>query len=91
VKSAEQLDREDALAPLRKSYDLPNDQCYLDGNSLGALSHAVKASIQDVVHREWGETLIGGWNNHGWLAADADRGQTGRFVGRCSRRNPVLR
>ena len=67
MKSAEQLDREDALAPLRKSYDLPNDQCYLDGNSLGALSHAVKASIQDVVHREWGETLIGGWNNHGWL------------------------
>ncbi len=67
MNSAEQHDRDDALAFLRKFYDLPKDTCYLDGNSLGALSHSVEASMHKVVQREWGETLIGGWNSHGWL------------------------
>ena len=67
MTTAEQLDRDDTLGFLRQLYALPSDKCYLDGNSLGALSHGVKAAMEEVVSREWGRTLIGGWNSHGWL------------------------
>jgi len=67
VKTATELDKEDALAALRQAYDLPADQCYLDGNSLGVLSHAVKDALRRVVDTEWGQSLVGGWNTHEWI------------------------
>ena len=67
MKSASQLDQEDALAALRQAYDLPEGQCYLDGNSLGVLSHAVKEALRRVVDTEWGQSLVGGWNTHEWI------------------------
>ncbi len=38
-----------------------------DGNSLGALPRSAPARVQEVVEREWGEHLIGGWRKDGWM------------------------
>jgi kynureninase len=61
------LDAADPLADKRALFDLPGGLIYLDGNSLGALPHAVKARVSDVVAREWGEGLIRGWNDSAWI------------------------
>ena len=63
----EQLDRDDALAPLRDGFDLPATLTYLDGNSLGALPRATAARVQDTVQRAWGQDLIKSWNSAGWM------------------------
>ena len=34
---AQILDAQDALAPLRRQFELPDELIYLDGNSLGVL------------------------------------------------------
>ncbi|MDQ2778376.1 MAG: kynureninase [Pseudomonadota bacterium] len=68
---AEALDTTDPLATLRSQFSLPPGVIYLDGNSLGALPVATGARLQQVVTREWGQSLIGGWNGHegevGWI------------------------
>lgn len=57
---ARELDRGDALAPLAKRfYPLPAT-IYMDGNSLGLMSHDAEASLQRVTE-EWKELGIGGW------------------------------
>jgi kynureninase len=61
------LDRADPLAPLRGRFDLPAGIRYLDGNSLGALQPAVAARMRAVVDHEWGQGLIGSWNDAGWV------------------------
>ena len=61
------LDANDALAPLRDEFLLPDGVIYLDGNSLGVLPKATPARIQHVVQREWGTDLIRSWNTAGWV------------------------
>ena len=61
------LDGADPLADRRALFDLPEGVIYLDGNSLGALPHAVKRRLRDVVDEQWARDLIGGWNAHGWI------------------------
>jgi len=61
------LDRADPLAPYRERFSLPDGIIYLDGNSLGALPHAVKARMEEVVTTQWGEGLIRSWNTHEWI------------------------
>ena len=61
------LDRADPLAPYRERFSLPDGTIYLDGNSLGALPHAVKARMEEVVTTQWGEGLIRSWNTHEWI------------------------
>ena len=61
------LDASDELAFLRDDFVLPGGVVYLDGNSLGALPRATAARVRDVVALEWGESLIRGWNSHGWI------------------------
>lgn len=51
----------------RALFDLPEGVIYLDGNSLGPLPRAVKARMARVVAGEWGEMLIRGWNDAGWM------------------------
>ncbi len=63
----EALDRSDVLAGNRSAFLLPKDVIYLDGNSLGVLPRNVPARVQAAVEREWGETLIKSWNEHGWF------------------------
>lgn len=62
------LDADDALAPLRQLFDIPDGLVYLDGNSLGVLPRATPARIAQVVQQEWGQGLIGSWNAAGWMA-----------------------
>jgi kynureninase len=61
------LDANDALAPLRDEFTLPEGTIYLDGNSLGVLPTATPARIAQVVQREWGADLIKSWNTAGWI------------------------
>ena len=63
----EDMDRADALAPMRDQFDLPDGMIYLDGNSLGAMPKAASARAQTVVTHEWGTDLIKSWNSAGWF------------------------
>lgn len=63
----EVLDRDDPLASFRDAFTLPNGAIYLDGNSLGALPRATPGRLAAVVEQEWGQGLIGSWNNAGWI------------------------
>ena len=59
-------DKRDPLAPLRNDFLLPDDMIYLDGNSLGALPKASVTRAYQTVASEWGEGMIGSWNQAGW-------------------------
>jgi kynureninase len=61
------LDRADKLAPFRERFALPDGVIYLDGNSLGPLPKATPARITQVMQREWGQSLIRSWTDHGWI------------------------
>ncbi|NVD74940.1 kynureninase [Duganella sp. BJB1802] len=61
------LDRDDELAHLRDRFELPEGVVYLDGNSLGALPKSTASHLEQVVRREWGQGLIGSWNEAGWV------------------------
>jgi kynureninase len=63
----EALDRSDVLARKRAAFLLPTGVIYLDGNSLGVLPRNVLARVKAAVEREWGETFIKSWNEHGWF------------------------
>jgi kynureninase len=63
-----QRDAQDALAPLRRQFDLPDGVIYLDGNSLGARPKSALPRAQQVIAQEWGADLIRSWNTAGWFA-----------------------
>ena len=60
-------DGEDALAPLRDQFMLPEGVIYVDGNSLGALPRATPGRVAAAVRQEWGDGLIRSWNDAGWI------------------------
>ena len=62
----ERLDAEDPLAPTVARFRLPAGVVYLDGNSLGPPPSHVRDVVADVVERQWGEGLVGSWNEHAW-------------------------
>ena len=61
------LDAADPFSGHRALFDLPKDVIYLDGNSLGALPHAVRAAVAHCVESQWGRDMIGSWNSAGWI------------------------
>ena len=81
------LDAADGLAFARARFSLPPGVIYLDGNSLGALPRRTAGRVADTVTREWGERLIGSWNdagsgNGGWIEAPARiGGKIARLIG----------
>jgi kynureninase len=79
---ARRLDVEDDLASFRERFVLDEpDLIYMDGNSLGRLSHRTVERMQAVVEREWGRDLIRGWNA-GWYQAPSRVGEkVARLVG----------
>lgn len=57
----------DPFLATRRQFALPDGVIYLDGNSLGPLSHAARARVARAVEAEWGEMLIRGWNEANWI------------------------
>ena len=65
-QEAQERDRKDPLATFKASFFHPENEIYLDGNSLGKLPLKAKEKIALVVQEQWGENLIRSWNDH-WL------------------------
>jgi kynureninase len=79
-RHAEALDRADALADFRERFVLADQQrIYADGNSLGRLPRETVARLDELV-REWGERLVGGWED--WIELPARVGDgIGEVIG----------
>ena len=60
-------DQADPLAELRQGFDLPAGLVYLNGNSLGPLTHAARQRLRALVDEEWGQGLVGSWNTADWV------------------------
>jgi kynureninase len=67
LEDARRRDRGDPLRGFRARFLLPEGVIYVDGNSLGALPRVAVDRARAVVEREWGQTLIESWNDHGWI------------------------
>ncbi len=63
------LDAADPLGSCRDAFQLPDVVVYLDGNSLGPLTHAAARRMETVVREEWGDGLIRSWNAADWINA----------------------
>jgi kynureninase len=73
---AAELDRADPLGGFRDRFEHGDgDRIYVDGNSLGRLSHDARAALQATVD-EWGSRLVTGW--HDWVDL---AGRTGDVLG----------
>ncbi|HEY5266081.1 MAG TPA: kynureninase [Acidimicrobiales bacterium] len=66
-EECEVLDSSDVLAPLRDDFILSEHEIYLDGNSLGPVSRAVKKRVNEVLNHEWEKGLVRSWNSAGWM------------------------
>jgi kynureninase len=76
------LDADDALAPFRDEFCLPDGVIYLDGNSLGPLPKETPARLARAVETEWGEGLIRSWNDAAWIDLPFSLGdRIGRLIG----------
>jgi kynureninase len=76
------LDRSDELAAFRDRFVLPDGLIYLDGNSLGPLPKAAKMRVMEVLEKEWGQSLIRSWRDHGWIDLQFRLGEKlGRLIG----------
>lgn len=81
-KEAEALDQADPLKTRRELFVIPDDTIYLDGNSLGPLPRHVAKRLGNAVSEEWGQSLIRGWNAHGWFDLPRSLGdRIGKLIG----------
>lgn len=66
----------------RHLFEIPDNLIYLDGNSLGPLPTAVSDRVARVIKDEWGERLIRGWNECGWMQQPCTVGdRVGKLIG----------
>jgi kynureninase len=80
--AVEAMDAEDPLRPMRDRFVLPEGVIYLDGNSLGAASHAAFDELRKAATQEWAQDLIRAWNTAGWFDMPVELGdQLGRLIG----------
>ena len=64
--TAEALDAQDPLFHFKSQFFVADqDQCYLDGNSLGRLPLATIDTVTSFLTEEWGTELVGGWSH--WI------------------------
>ncbi|GAA0200046.1 hypothetical protein GCM10009000_012630 [Halobacterium noricense] len=59
---AKRRDENDPLAHLRDRFHIPNDELYMDGNSLGPFSTDANRALSNAVD-EWRERGIRGWTD----------------------------
>ncbi|MCH8172936.1 MAG: kynureninase [Proteobacteria bacterium] len=82
LEEVREMDRIDPFRGKREEFLLPEGIIYLDGNSLGALPKAVRQRIREVTENEWGQSLIAGWDKHGWVALPGKVGdKIARLIG----------
>ncbi|RWC64299.1 kynureninase [Mesorhizobium sp.] len=82
LAAIEAMDATDPLRAMRDRFILPEGVIYLDGNSLGAASHAVLGELQQAATQEWSHDLIRAWNTAGWFEMPIELGdQLGRLIG----------
>ena len=63
-------------------FHLPEGIIYLDGNSLGPLPLAARERTSRLLSDEWGEMLIRGWSDAGWMEQPGRLGdRIGRLIG----------
>ncbi|SHH76899.1 kynureninase [Marivita hallyeonensis] len=66
----------------RAAFHIPDGVIYLDGNSLGPLPKTAARRVSEVVTQEWGDHLIKGWNDCGWMDMPMRLGdRIGRLIG----------
>jgi kynureninase len=76
ARDAALRDAGDALSPLREQFYTQPGQIYLDGNSLGLLSHPAESALLRALE-EWKTRAIGGWTEGPepwfWMAEELAR------------------
>lgn len=74
-RTAEDLDKTDALADLRGQFEIADTGLlYLDGHSLGRLPKAARARLLQVIDGDWGRDLVASWEHWvDWPLAVGDR------------------
>ncbi|WP_377298602.1 kynureninase [Rhizobium sp. SGZ-381] len=66
----------------RALFHMPDGVIYLDGNSLGPLPLSATERVRALMVDQWGEMLIRGWNQGGWMATPRRIGdRVGRLIG----------
>lgn len=79
TRRAAELDLANPLAAARSQFDLPDNESYFLGNSLGPLTHAARAAVVHTLDEEWRNGLVGTWHDGDWLEL---AGSTGDLVAR---------
>lgn len=82
LQNAQERDLADVLASYQQEFVMTDTSLvYLDGNSLGRLPYRTQERLKEVIHAEWGQQLIRGWNA-GWFdAPERIGGQIAQLVG----------
>jgi len=66
----------------KTQFYLPDGVIYLDGNSLGPLPIKAPSVVTNTMQDEWGEMLIGAWNDANWMALSKNIGnRIARLIG----------
>ncbi len=73
-EDCERRDRLDDLADARAQFILDDATIYLDGNSLGPLTHAARSRVVAALDDEWGQGLVRSWNTARWMEAPTRMG-----------------
>ncbi len=79
TRRAAELDLANPLAAARSQFDLPDNESYFLGNSLGPLTHAARAAVVHTLDEEWRNGLVRTWHDGDWLEL---AGSTGDLVAR---------